>query len=110
MTEGVRQFPCSQCGAKVEFAPGTDSLVCPYCGNRTELPKSTDGIEERDFHGILGHYLPDFGRIVAAQASTPRAIIAARSKSGTAVGYTSLTVWITGPWRGPRPCRAAPGA
>jgi DNA-directed RNA polymerase subunit RPC12/RpoP len=49
MTDGVRQFPCTQCGAKVEFAPGTDSLVCPYCGNRTELPKSTDGIEERDF-------------------------------------------------------------
>jgi len=49
MTEGVRQFPCTQCGAKVEFAPGTDSLVCPYCGNRTEIPKSTDGIVERDF-------------------------------------------------------------
>lgn len=49
MTEGVRQFPCTQCGAKVEFAPGTDSLECPYCGHRTEIPKSTDGIVERDF-------------------------------------------------------------
>jgi len=53
MTEGVRQFPCTQCGAKVEFAPGTDSLVCPYCGSRTEIPKSTDGIEERDFSDAL---------------------------------------------------------
>jgi len=49
MTDGIRQFPCTQCGAKVEFAPGTDSLVCPYCGHRTEIPASKDGIEERDF-------------------------------------------------------------
>lgn len=49
MTEGVRQFPCTQCGAKVEFAPGTDALECPYCGNRTEIPRSDEGIEEHDF-------------------------------------------------------------
>jgi DNA-directed RNA polymerase subunit RPC12/RpoP len=47
MTEGVRQFPCTQCGAKVEFAPGTDSLQCPYCGHLTAIPASSDGIEER---------------------------------------------------------------
>ncbi|MGD8288555.1 MAG: primosomal protein N' (replication factor Y) - superfamily II helicase, partial [Gemmatimonadota bacterium] len=49
MTEGVRQFPCTQCGAKVEFAPGTDALECPYCGNRVEIEASTEGIVERDF-------------------------------------------------------------
>lgn len=49
MSEGVRQFPCTQCGAKVEFAPGTDALECPYCGHRTEVPASTDGVVERDF-------------------------------------------------------------
>jgi DNA-directed RNA polymerase subunit RPC12/RpoP len=58
MTEGVRQFPCAQCGAKVEFAPGTDALECPYCGHRTEIPASTDGIVERDF----GAGLADLGR------------------------------------------------
>lgn len=58
MTEGVRQFPCTQCGAKVEFAPGTDALECPYCGHRTEIPKSTDGIVERDF----GAGLADLGQ------------------------------------------------
>jgi DNA-directed RNA polymerase subunit RPC12/RpoP len=58
MTDGVRQFPCTQCGAKVEFAPGTDSLVCPYCGHRTEIPESTEGIEERDF----SEGLSDLGR------------------------------------------------
>ena len=49
MTEGVRQFPCTKCGAKVEFAPGTDALQCPYCGDRTEIPASTDGLEEKEF-------------------------------------------------------------
>jgi DNA-directed RNA polymerase subunit RPC12/RpoP len=53
MPEGIRQFPCSQCGAKVEFAPGTDELVCPYCGHQTKIPSSTDGIVERDFQSSL---------------------------------------------------------
>jgi len=54
MPEGVRQFPCSQCGARVEFAPGTDALECPYCGTRTEIPASNAVIEERDFQHALG--------------------------------------------------------
>ena len=49
MTTSTRQFPCSRCGAKVEFAPGTGSLVCPYCGSHTEIPASDAPIEERDF-------------------------------------------------------------
>ena len=49
MSEGVRQFPCTQCGAKVEFAPGTDALECPYCGNRTTIPAGDEPIEEQDF-------------------------------------------------------------
>jgi DNA-directed RNA polymerase subunit RPC12/RpoP len=53
MTEGVRQFPCTQCGAKVKFAPGTDSLECPYCGHQTAIPVSTHGIEERDYGAAL---------------------------------------------------------
>jgi DNA-directed RNA polymerase subunit RPC12/RpoP len=53
MTQGVRQFPCTQCGAKVEFAPGTDELECPYCGHRTAIPASMDAIEERDFRSGL---------------------------------------------------------
>ena len=49
MPDGVRQFPCKQCGAKVEFAPGTQVLQCPYCGDETSIPTSADGIEEHDF-------------------------------------------------------------
>lgn len=53
MTEGARQFPCAQCGAKVEFAPGTDSLQCPYCGHQTTIPTGTAEIAENDFEATL---------------------------------------------------------
>lgn len=49
MTDGVRQFPCNNCGAKVVFAPGTDSLECPYCGTRTHIPDSGEHLVEHDF-------------------------------------------------------------
>ncbi|MDX1495820.1 MAG: hypothetical protein R3253_17245, partial [Longimicrobiales bacterium] len=49
MTAGTRQFPCTSCGAKVEFAPGTDALECPYCGSRTAIPESREGVVEHDF-------------------------------------------------------------
>lgn len=52
MSEGVRQFPCDQCGANVEFAPGRDSLKCPYCGTETHIPDTGDGIEEQDFEAF----------------------------------------------------------
>ena len=48
-SDGTRQFPCESCGAKVQFAPGTDALKCPYCGRETHIPASTDGIEEMSY-------------------------------------------------------------
>jgi DNA-directed RNA polymerase subunit RPC12/RpoP len=53
VVQGTRQFPCVQCGAKVEFAPGTDSLRCPYCGHETQVPASAEVIEEIDFMAAL---------------------------------------------------------
>lgn len=55
MTEGARQFPCTSCGAKVEFAPGTTSLECPYCGQRTEIAADEAPIEEQDFLETLAN-------------------------------------------------------
>ena len=49
MSETNRQFPCKHCGASLVFAPGTNSLQCPYCGAANEVPKSPESIQELDF-------------------------------------------------------------
>jgi DNA-directed RNA polymerase subunit RPC12/RpoP len=50
---GAQQFKCKQCGARLEFAPGTDSLECPYCGMRNEIPKPAGRVEELDFDAAI---------------------------------------------------------
>lgn len=47
-----RRFPCKQCGAKLDFAPGQDALVCPYCTTKNEIEVEGE-ITEQD----LGTYL-----------------------------------------------------
>jgi DNA-directed RNA polymerase subunit RPC12/RpoP len=44
-----RQFPCRQCGAKLQFAPGTDRLVCPYCGADNQIAADTAPVPLLDF-------------------------------------------------------------
>jgi DNA-directed RNA polymerase subunit RPC12/RpoP len=46
---GSRTFPCSQCGARLEYAPGTTTLRCPYCGHRQEVPAAQAVIEEHSY-------------------------------------------------------------
>jgi DNA-directed RNA polymerase subunit RPC12/RpoP len=46
MTSKVRAFPCRSCGAKLSFAPGTETLKCPYCGTGNDIPKTDDAVEE----------------------------------------------------------------
>src|SRR3954471_19865032 len=44
-----RQFPCKQCGANLQFAPGTHALTCPYCGAVNEIPQSNERVAEQDY-------------------------------------------------------------
>ena len=48
-----RQFPCKQCGAKVDYAPGTSTLKCTYCSAETLIPTSEEHIEELDYNQYL---------------------------------------------------------
>jgi DNA-directed RNA polymerase subunit RPC12/RpoP len=48
-----KQFPCKQCGAELDYAPGTEVLKCPYCGAETPIPQSEEHIEELDFQEYL---------------------------------------------------------
>ena len=53
-----RQFPCRQCGGSLAFAPGTESLKCPYCGTMNAVPHAAGGVEELDFRIALAALPP----------------------------------------------------
>ena len=44
-----QRFPCASCGAKLVFAPGTDTLTCPYCRAVNEIEAGRTEIVELDF-------------------------------------------------------------
>jgi DNA-directed RNA polymerase subunit RPC12/RpoP len=50
-----QNFPCGQCGASLEYAPGTTTLVCPYCRSEQAIPQALAGtaVEELDFEKAL---------------------------------------------------------
>jgi Zn finger protein HypA/HybF involved in hydrogenase expression len=48
------QYPCANCGANVEFAPGTTVLKCPYCGAETPLAPTGRQIREHSYAEFAG--------------------------------------------------------
>jgi DNA-directed RNA polymerase subunit RPC12/RpoP len=42
-------FPCPSCGSRVEFAPGTTVLRCPYCGFEQAVAAADTAIEEHSY-------------------------------------------------------------
>ncbi|MDS4032034.1 MAG: primosomal protein N' (replication factor Y) - superfamily II helicase [Candidatus Contendobacter sp.] len=48
-----RRFPCAQCGASLEYAPGTDVLRCGHCGHKNRIASSDAPILEQDFRETL---------------------------------------------------------
>ncbi|MCW5936149.1 MAG: hypothetical protein KIT11_02440 [Fimbriimonadaceae bacterium] len=49
----ILRYPCSQCGAELQFAPGTTSLRCPYCGHLEAIAPPKVLVEELDFNQFL---------------------------------------------------------
>lgn len=43
------RFPCEQCGALLQFAPGSNALECTHCGHRQPIAASNQAILEHDF-------------------------------------------------------------
>ncbi|BCY06274.1 hypothetical protein [Actinoplanes sp. L3-i22] len=48
------QYPCSGCGANLEFAPGTAVLKCPYCGTETPVGPADREIREHSWAQFAG--------------------------------------------------------
>jgi predicted RNA-binding Zn-ribbon protein involved in translation (DUF1610 family) len=45
-----RKFPCPECGARLDFDPGTRGLACPYCGHQEKITRDSDAkVIERDY-------------------------------------------------------------
>lgn len=40
-----RQFPCVQCGARLDFDPSQRALACPYCGHAEEIDPGNEVVE-----------------------------------------------------------------
>ncbi|MFD9738895.1 hypothetical protein [Umezawaea sp. NPDC059074] len=47
-------YPCGGCGARLEFAPGTTALRCPYCGYQQEISAGDRRIREIPFAELAG--------------------------------------------------------
>lgn len=53
----TKTYPCTDCGAKLEFAPGQLALQCPYCGKKNSIAPDQQAtevaVEELDFQRYL---------------------------------------------------------
>lgn len=38
----TKTYPCTECGAKLEYAPGQHALQCPYCGHKNAIAVDED--------------------------------------------------------------------
>jgi len=51
--EALPDFRCGQCGATLEYQPGSHSQTCPYCGHENPIAPSEQTIHEQDFRTML---------------------------------------------------------
>ncbi|THV30098.1 hypothetical protein [Glycomyces paridis] len=45
-------YPCGDCGAQLQFAPGTTDLACPYCGARQRIAPQQRQVVEHDYNAL----------------------------------------------------------
>jgi LSD1 subclass zinc finger protein len=50
---GHSTFPCSSCGAELEFVPGPSALKCPHCGTLNDIAPTDEQIQELDYAAAL---------------------------------------------------------
>ena len=62
-SENPEKFPCEECGAALEYAPGEPVVRCPYCGQANEIeqadsPWGGGAVAEQDLDAALANELP----------------------------------------------------
>ncbi len=53
LSTAPRRFPCQQCGAELQYAPGTRVLKCEYCSFENQIPQTEAEITELDFDSAI---------------------------------------------------------
>jgi predicted RNA-binding Zn-ribbon protein involved in translation (DUF1610 family) len=53
IAEGAKRAHCSNCGAELHYAPGTEFLECGFCGTKNNIPQGLDEIREHDLLEFL---------------------------------------------------------
>jgi DNA-directed RNA polymerase subunit RPC12/RpoP len=48
-TTATQHFPCPGCGSRVEYAPGTTVMRCPYCGYQQQIAGTGTAIQEHSY-------------------------------------------------------------
>jgi DNA-directed RNA polymerase subunit RPC12/RpoP len=48
-TTTTQHFPCPGCGSRVEYAPGTAVLRCPYCGFQQQIAATQAVVQEHGY-------------------------------------------------------------
>ncbi len=69
---GVRTFPCQQCGARLEYAPGAGALQCPYCGAEQGVVAVDEAVDEHDFVAWQSSPIKPTGHLGAHLLSCPK--------------------------------------
>ncbi len=80
-TASQREYPCQACGAKLQFAPGSDGLTCPYCGAHQQIAAPSKPVSERSFE-----------QAIAELAQRPASSLAAGAHEMQCTGCGALTV------------------
>lgn len=79
----LRRFPCAQCGASLEYAPGVEVLRCGHCGHENPIPAANTPIVEQDFQQTL--------RDLANSATTRESISIHCDSCGASYSFTAAT-------------------
>lgn len=49
----IGRFPCEQCGAQLEYQPGTTQMKCPYCGHQQPIPAPVGTVVSLEYDAYL---------------------------------------------------------
>lgn len=87
---GARTFPCTSCGADLEFRVGAGTLECPYCGNVEPLAFAEgEEVREKDLEAALRRQRVD--RSSGSHGSPGDAEVTCRSCGATVTFQGTLT-------------------